>query len=76
LRSEVDKLNSEVNNLQINLKNFEYQKNDLEKRLFEFFLKDYEEVKNDFNKIEMYDVDCRYFLWCYNEGTWCFYVFI
>jgi chromosome segregation protein len=57
LRSKVDKLNTEVNSLQIDLKNFEYQKSDLEKRLYETFAKNYEEIKNDFDEIEVNNED-------------------
>ncbi|MDR2436631.1 MAG: chromosome segregation protein SMC [Endomicrobium sp.] len=53
LRSKVDILNDEVNSIHVDLKNFEYQKNDLEKRLVETYGKSYEEVKNDFNGIEV-----------------------
>jgi chromosome segregation protein len=53
LRSKVDELNNEVNAMQVDLKNFEYQKNDLEKRLAETYGKTYEEIKNDFDGIEV-----------------------
>jgi chromosome segregation protein len=53
LRGKVDELNNEVNAMQIDLKNFEYQKNDLEKRLAETYSKTYEEIKNDFDGIEV-----------------------
>ena len=53
LRSKVDELNSEVNSMQVDLKNFEYQKNDLEKRLAETYCKSYEEIKNNFDSIEV-----------------------
>jgi chromosome segregation protein len=53
LRSKVDVLNNEVNSMQGDLKNFEYQKNDLEKRLAEIYGKTYEEVKNDFDSLEV-----------------------
>jgi chromosome segregation protein len=53
LRDKVDGLNSEVNVMQIDLKNFEYQKNDLEKRLVETYGKSYEEIKNDFDSVEV-----------------------
>ncbi|MDR3307208.1 MAG: chromosome segregation protein SMC [Endomicrobium sp.] len=53
LRGKVDGLNNEVNAMQVDLKNFEYQKNDLEKRLAETYGKTYEEIKNDFDGIEV-----------------------
>ena len=53
LRGKVDELNNEVNAMQVDLKNFEYQKNDLEKRLAETYSKTYEEIKNDFDGIEV-----------------------
>jgi chromosome segregation protein len=53
LRSKVDELNNEVNAMQVDLKNSEYQKNDLEKRLAETYGKTYEEIKNDFDGIEV-----------------------
>lgn len=53
MRSKADALNAEVNAMQIDLKNFEYQKNDLEKRLLETYGKPYEEIKNDFDGVEV-----------------------
>ncbi|MDR2811700.1 MAG: chromosome segregation protein SMC, partial [Endomicrobium sp.] len=53
LHGKVDELNNEINAMQIDLKNFEYQKNDLEKRLAETYGKTYEEIKNDFDGIEV-----------------------
>ncbi|MDR2399407.1 MAG: chromosome segregation protein SMC [Endomicrobium sp.] len=53
LRSKVDGLNNEVNAMQVDLKNFEYQKSDLEKRLAETYGKNYEEIKNAFNDVEV-----------------------
>ncbi|MDR1103793.1 MAG: chromosome segregation protein SMC [Endomicrobium sp.] len=53
LRGKVDELNNEVNAMQVDLKNFEYQKNDLEKRLADTYSKTYEEIKNDFDGIEV-----------------------
>ncbi|MDR1087326.1 MAG: chromosome segregation protein SMC [Endomicrobium sp.] len=53
LRSKVDALNNEVNAMQVDLKNFEYQRSDLEKRLAETYGKNYEEIKNDFNGVEV-----------------------
>ncbi|MDR2644956.1 MAG: chromosome segregation protein SMC [Endomicrobium sp.] len=53
LRGKVDELNNEVNAMQVDLKNFEYQKNDLKKRLAETYSKTYEEIKNDFDGIEV-----------------------
>ena len=53
LRGKVDEVNNEVNAMQVDLKNFEYQKNDLEKRLTETYSKTYEEIKNDFDGIEV-----------------------
>ncbi|GHT56540.1 chromosome partition protein Smc [Endomicrobiia bacterium] len=53
LRGKVDGLNNEVNAMQVDLKNFEYQKNDLEKRLAETYGKSYEEIKNDFDGVKV-----------------------
>ncbi len=53
LRNKVDDLNADMNAMQIDLKNFEYQKIDLEKRLLETYGKPYEEVKNDFDGVEV-----------------------
>ncbi|MDR1942957.1 MAG: chromosome segregation protein SMC [Endomicrobium sp.] len=53
LRGKVDELHNEVNAMQVDLKNFEYQKNDLEKRLADTYGKIYEEIKNDFDVIEV-----------------------
>lgn len=53
MRNKVDILNTEMNSMQIDLKNFEYQKNDLEKRLQETYGKQYEEIKGDFDEVEV-----------------------
>ncbi|MDR1522885.1 MAG: chromosome segregation protein SMC [Endomicrobium sp.] len=53
LRSTVEALNSTVNSMQVDLKNFEYQKNDLEQRLLQVYNKNYEEIKNDFNDVQV-----------------------
>ncbi|MCA6072659.1 MAG: chromosome segregation protein SMC [Endomicrobium sp.] len=53
LRGKVGELNNEVNSMRVDLKNFEYQKNDLEKRLAETYGKNYEEIKNNFDSIEV-----------------------
>ncbi|MDR1195626.1 MAG: chromosome segregation protein SMC [Endomicrobium sp.] len=53
MRNKVDDLNVEINAMQVDLKNFEYQKNDLEKRLLETYGKPYEEIKNDFDGVEV-----------------------
>jgi chromosome segregation protein len=52
-RGKVDILNNEVSVMQIDLKNFEYQKSDLEKTLAQTYAKNYEEIKNDFNGVEV-----------------------
>ena len=53
MRNKVDVLNNEMNAIQVDLKNFEYQHNDLEKRLLETYGKPYEEIKNDFDGVEV-----------------------
>jgi chromosome segregation protein len=53
LRGKLDELNNEINAMQVDLKNFEYQKNDFEKRLVETYGKIYEEIKNDFDGVEL-----------------------
>lgn len=53
MRSKVDDLSAEMNAMQVDLKNFEYQKGDLEKRLLETYGKPYEEIKNDFDGVEV-----------------------
>lgn len=53
LRSTVESSNNAVNSMQVDLKNFEYQKNDLEQRLLQVYNKNYEEIKNDFNDVEV-----------------------
>ncbi|MCL2335267.1 MAG: chromosome segregation protein SMC, partial [Endomicrobia bacterium] len=53
LRNKADALNSEMSAMQVDLKNFEYQKSDLEKRLLETYGKPYEEIKNDFDGVEV-----------------------
>ncbi|MDR1696132.1 MAG: chromosome segregation protein SMC [Endomicrobium sp.] len=53
LRGKVDALNGEMNSMQVDLKNFDYQKSDLEKRLLETYGKPYEEIKNDFDGVEV-----------------------
>jgi chromosome segregation protein len=52
---KADELNSEANAMQVDLKNFEYQKNDFEKKLSETHGKTYEEIKSDFGDIEVSD---------------------
>jgi chromosome segregation protein len=53
LRGKIDDLNNKVSAMQVDLKNFEYRKNDLEKRLAETYGKNYEEIKNDFDSVEV-----------------------
>ncbi|MDR3256049.1 MAG: chromosome segregation protein SMC [Endomicrobium sp.] len=53
LHGKVDVLNNEMNVMQVDLKNFEYQKNDLETRLAQTYGKNYEEIKNDFDGVEV-----------------------
>ncbi|MDR2645081.1 MAG: chromosome segregation protein SMC [Endomicrobium sp.] len=53
LRSKVEELNNVVSSMQIDLKNFEYQKNDLEQKLLQVYNKNYDEIKNDFNDVEV-----------------------
>ncbi|MCL1972251.1 MAG: chromosome segregation protein SMC [Endomicrobia bacterium] len=53
MRGKVDDLNVEMNAMQVDLKNFEYQRSDLEKRLTESCGKPYEEIKNDFDGVEV-----------------------
>jgi chromosome segregation protein len=53
LRNKTEILNGEINAMQVDLKNFEYQKNDLEKRLFETYAKTYDEIKDDFGGVEV-----------------------
>lgn len=53
MRGKVDGLNAEINAMQVDLKNFQYQKSDLEKRLLETYGKPYEEIKNDFDGVEV-----------------------
>jgi chromosome segregation protein len=53
LRSKMEELNNIVNSMQMDLKNFEFQKNDLEQRLFQVYKKDYNEIKDDFNNVEV-----------------------
>ncbi|OEG70702.1 hypothetical protein ATZ36_17155 [Candidatus Endomicrobiellum trichonymphae] len=52
LCGKVDGLNNEINNMQLDIKNFEYQKNDLEKRLADAYGKNYEDIKNDFEGVD------------------------
>jgi len=52
-RNKADALNAEMNDMQVDLKNFEFQKSDLEKRLVETYGKSYEEIKNDFDGVEV-----------------------
>jgi chromosome segregation protein len=52
LCSKVDGLNNEINNMQLDIKKFEYQKNDLEKRLAETYGKNYENIKSDFEGVD------------------------
>lgn len=53
LRPKVEELNNVVSSMQIDLKNFEYQKNDLEQRLWQVYNKNYDEIKNDFKDVEV-----------------------
>ena len=53
LRGKVDGLSDQINAVQVDVKNFEYQKNDLKKRLAETYGKNYEEIKNDFDGVEV-----------------------
>jgi|LQAB01.1.fsa_nt_gi chromosome segregation protein len=53
LCSKIDGLNNKINNIQSDIKNFEYQKNDWEKRLAETYGKSYEDIKNDFEDMLM-----------------------
>ncbi|AKL97693.1 chromosome segregation protein SMC [Endomicrobium proavitum] len=53
LRSRVDALKNEVDSMQVDLKNFEYQKNNLEARLVETYGKSYEEVKAEYDGVEV-----------------------
>jgi len=53
LRYKLDTLNSEINTVQIALKNFEYQKDDLQKKLTDTYGRNYEEIKNDFSGTEV-----------------------
>ncbi|MCL2485679.1 MAG: AAA family ATPase [Endomicrobia bacterium] len=55
LRNRIDLLKNEMDSMQLDLKTFDYQKSDLEKRLFEACGKNYEEVKNDFDDVEIND---------------------
>jgi chromosome segregation protein len=57
LRSKVDELNNEVNAMQVDLKNFEYQRNNLEKRLAETYGRIYKEIKNDFDDVKINNVE-------------------
>jgi hypothetical protein len=43
--------------MQFNIKNLEYQKNDLEKRLTEMYDKSYEDIKNDFECVDEVNSD-------------------
>ncbi|MDR2426660.1 MAG: chromosome segregation protein SMC [Endomicrobium sp.] len=53
MRNKVDDLNTEMTAMQVDLKNFEYQKSDLQKRLIETYGKPYEEIKNDYDGVEV-----------------------
>ncbi|MDR3125162.1 MAG: chromosome segregation protein SMC [Endomicrobium sp.] len=53
LHPKVEELNNVVSSIQIDLKNFKYQKNDLEQRLLQVYDKKYDEIKNDFNDVEV-----------------------
>ncbi|MDR1941312.1 MAG: hypothetical protein LBQ47_03195, partial [Endomicrobium sp.] len=53
MRAKADALNSEMGSMQVDLKNFEYQKSDLENRLTETYGKTYEELKNEFDGVEV-----------------------
>jgi len=48
LRSSADSLNSQVNDMQVDLKNFEFQRTNLHTRLKNDYEKVYEDVKDDF----------------------------
>jgi chromosome segregation protein len=52
LCDKIGGLNNETNNMQSDIKNFEYQKNDLEKRLTETYGKNYEDIKNHFESVD------------------------
>jgi chromosome segregation protein len=52
LCGKVDSLNNNINNMRSDIKNFEYQKNDLKKRLTEIYGKNYEDIKNDFDGVD------------------------
>jgi len=49
LQSKLDGLRTEINTMQIDIKNFEYQKDDSEKKLIDIYGKNYEEIKEDFS---------------------------
>lgn len=53
LRTRVEGLNSQINAIQLNLKNLEYQKADLGNRLAETYGMTYEEAENDFKGLEV-----------------------
>ncbi|MDR3071105.1 MAG: chromosome segregation protein SMC [Endomicrobium sp.] len=53
LTNKVDGLRNDLNSRKVDLKNFEYQKNDMENRLAQTYGKNYEEIKNDFNDVEI-----------------------
>ncbi|MDR1952417.1 MAG: chromosome segregation protein SMC [Elusimicrobiota bacterium] len=53
LRNKTEQFNAEINALQIDLKNFEFQKNNLSQKLEESCGKSYEEIKDDFNSVEV-----------------------
>ncbi|MDR2192127.1 MAG: chromosome segregation protein SMC [Endomicrobium sp.] len=55
MRAKSDALNNEISAIQVDLKNYEYQKSDLEKRLLETYGKRYEDIKNDFDGVEIND---------------------
>ncbi|MDR3111832.1 MAG: AAA family ATPase [Elusimicrobiota bacterium] len=52
LRAKTDTLKSELDAIQVDLKNFEFQSEDLKKRLFETYCKEYEVIKDEFDGVE------------------------
>ncbi|MDR2772003.1 MAG: chromosome segregation protein SMC [Elusimicrobiota bacterium] len=52
LKTKTDQLNGEINSMQIDLKNFEFQRNNLSQKLEEMFGKSYEELKEEFSSVE------------------------
>jgi len=48
LQNKANDLKIRINTMQIDIKNFEFQKSDSEKKLMDMYGKNYEEIKNDF----------------------------